>query len=205
MSQAIELKADIRSVRGKAASRLMRREQNTIPAVVYGSGKDTVALSLSHKDIQHALTTEGVFSQVLQLVVDGSPEKVIIKALQRHPYKKQILHIDFMRVNSTDKLTISTPIHLVGQDICPGLKAGGILSQPTVSIEISCLPNHLPESLTLDISTMKVGQVIHLSDLELPAHVELAHPIEDDEHNHAVCSISDSKNEEASNAGSDAE
>lgn len=198
MSQTIELKANIRSVRGKAASRLMRREQDTIPGVIYGANKDTVALSLSHKDTQQALTKEGIFSQVLQLMVDGSPEKVIIKALQRHPYKKQILHIDFMRVDAAQILTMSAPLEITGQDKCPGLKAGGILSQPTLSVEVSCLPQNLPESITLDISNMKMGDVMHLSDIQLPKNVSLAHPIEDAEYNHAVCTISEPKSKEAS-------
>lgn len=197
MSQTIELKAETRHVRGKAASRLMRREQDTIPGVIYGgTGKDTIALSLSHKDTQHTLAKDGVFSQILQLTVDGSPEKVIIKALQRHPYKKRILHIDFMRISSTEKLTMSVPIILTGQEECSALKTGGVLSQPITSIEISCLPSHLPESLGIDISALNLGDVAHLSDIKLPEQVELAHPIEDEEHNHAVCSITEPKAQE---------
>jgi large subunit ribosomal protein L25 len=189
MSEAIELKANIRSVRGKAASRRMRREDQIIPGVVYGGKKEALALSLSHKDTMYALEKEGVFSQILHLDVNGSTESVVIKDLQRHPFKKKILHIDFLRINTDEKLVMNVPVIIEGTDLSPGIKSGGVLSQTTTEVAIQCLPSHLPESIAIDISTLEVGQTIHLSDLVLPKHVEFAHAIEDEEHNHSVCAI----------------
>lgn len=203
MTEAIELKAYMRSVRGKAASRRMRREEQTIPGVVYGGKEASVALSLSHKDTMHTLEKEGVFSQVLQLDINGKKEPVVIKALQRHPFKKQILHIDLYRIKTDEALVINVPLHLEGADISPGLKSGGVLSQATTEVSIRCLPSHLPEHISVDISALNIGDSIHLKDLVLPKHVSLAHEIEDEEHNHSVCAIHAPKAESDATEASD--
>lgn len=196
MSHSFEFNATTRSSRGKAESRRMRRLEDTIPAVIYGLKKDSVSITLAHKDILHALDHEEFYSQVLTIKVDGKAEKVVLKALQRHPFKPKVVHVDFMRISSKEKLVMNIPVHLVGEEECEGIKEGGVISHGQTEIEISCLPSDLPAHIDLDISSLKIGDVVHLNEIKLPKGVELAHTIEDEEHNHAVVAIQMPKEEE---------
>ncbi len=170
-SNDFTLKASSREDLGKGASRRLRRLEELMPAIVYGSNKKPKNISIVHKDMQKALENEAFYSHILQLEIDGKNEKVILKDLQRHPYKKIIMHADFLRVSDKTAINVHVPIHFTNEDTSVGLKAGGLLSKHLVEIEIKCLPKALPEHIDVDLSTLEIGQVIHTSDLSLPKDV----------------------------------
>lgn len=172
MSEHILLEAASRETRGKAHARRQRRLEDMIPGVVYGGKEDAAALSLSHKELLKATKKEVFFSQLVDLKVDGKVQKVVVKALQRHPYKPKILHIDFFRVNATEKLTMNVSIHFVGEEDCPGVKEGGVLSHVMNEVEIRCLPGNLPEYIEADVSGLALDDILHLSALKAPEGVE---------------------------------
>ena len=190
MSEQFTLTASNRSDLGKGASRRLRREADQVPAIIYGAGQPSVALSLTHKDILKALEHEAFFSSILSLVIEGKAEKAVLKDIQRHPSKPRILHMDFMRVSASEKLTMQVPLHLVGEETAVGVKqGGGAISKQLTELEIKCLPADLPEYIEVDINTLGLDETLHISHIKLPNGVELATPIEDDAHDHAVVSI----------------
>lgn len=172
--QKFEVEAAVRHDMGKGASRRLRREEK-VPGVVYGGGKEAVSLSLAHKDISKSLSNEAFYSHILTLKTDSNnPERVILKAVQRHPFKPRILHVDFQRVRADEKLHMHVPLHFIGEDKAPGVKdAGGLVSHILNDVEISCLPDNLPEFIEVDISDMQLNQILHLSDIKLPKGVEI--------------------------------
>lgn len=167
-----ELDANIRENTGRGASRRLR-QADQIPAIVYGAGEDAVALTLDHNKTMHALANEVFYSHILTLKVGKKSEKVILKAMQRHPAKPRITHIDFLRVRADQKLNMHVPLHFEGTDKAPGLKEGAVFSHLLSDVEVSCLPADLPESILVDVSQMQLDDVIHLSALKLPEGVEL--------------------------------
>lgn len=167
-----ELDAEPRADVGKGASRRLRHA-NLVPAVVYGAGEDPTSLTLSHDKVFVALSHEAFYSHILTLKVGKKSEKVILKAIQRHPAKPRVQHIDFQRVRADQKLHMHVPLHFIGADEAPGAQEGGIVSHNMTDIEVSCLPAHLPEHIEIDISHMVMDQVLHLSDIKLPKGVEL--------------------------------
>ncbi len=170
--QKFEVEANVRHVKGKGASRRLRREEK-VPGVVYGGGKDAISLTLEHSKISKALSNEAFYSHILVLKTGTESEKVILKDVQRHPYKPRIAHVDFQRVRADVKLTMNVPLHFVGGDKAPGVKEGGLISHIVSDVEISCFPDDLPENIELDISNMALNQILHLSDITLPKGVEL--------------------------------
>lgn len=167
-----EVEAEIRNDLGKGASRRLRRQEK-VPAIVYGAGKEAQALALDHRKITKALENEAFYSHILTLKNGTDSERVILKDLQRHPFKPRILHVDFLRVRADEKLTMNVPLHFVGGEKAPGAKAGGTISHLLTDVEIACFPDDLPEFLEVDISTMALNDVLHLSDLKLPKGVEI--------------------------------
>jgi large subunit ribosomal protein L25 len=173
MKTQYQLSAETRHHHGKRASRRMRRLEDQIPGALYGASKDTVAIKLSQKELKKALEHESFYSSILTLKLDGTEEKVIIKALQRHAYKPTLLHVDFLRINPKEKLNMNIQLHFKGGDEAPGLKEGGVISHLLNEVEIRCLPADLPEFIEVDVSHLEMNQAIHLSDLKLPSGVEL--------------------------------
>lgn len=168
-----EIEATVRQDIGKGASRRLRREAN-VPGVVYGGGKDPVTLVVEHKAISKSLENEAFYSHILTLKTGSDSERVILKDVQRHPFKPRIMHVDFQRVRADEKLHMHIPLHFVGADIAPGVKdAGGLVSHIMNDIEVSCLPDNLPEYVEIDLSTMQLNQILHLSDIKMPTGVEI--------------------------------
>jgi len=168
------LSAEKRSDLGKGASRRLRRNQSRVPAVIYGADKPAASISLLAKDFAKLLENEAAFSHVLELNVEGVKESVLIKALQRHPAKDFVLHADFLRVVSDQKLTAHVPLHFLNEASSIGVKQqGGEVSHTLVEVEVSCLPANLPEFIEVDLAEVEIGQIIHLSNLKLPQSVEL--------------------------------
>ena len=174
MSADNALNAKARDNVGKGASRRLRRLANEVPAIIYGGRRDPVNISLSHDDLSHALENEAFFSQIITLNLDnGEEQDVILKDLQRHPAKPVILHADFLRVNKNRALTVSVPLHFINEETCVGVKQeGGIAAHSMNEVEITCLPANLPEYIEVDVAEVAVGQILHISDINLPEGVE---------------------------------
>jgi large subunit ribosomal protein L25 len=174
MTAEFTLNAQARSDLGKGASRRLRRLASQIPAVIYGGDKPAQSLSLVAKDVAKLLENEAAFSHVIALNVDGAVETVLIKALQRHPVKMFVMHADFVRVVAGQKLTAHVPLHFTNQETSVGVKQqGGEVSHTAVEVEVSCLPSDLPEFIEVDMAKVEIGTIVHLSDLVLPAGVQL--------------------------------
>lgn len=167
-----ELEADVRHVRGKGASRRLRRDEK-VPGIVYGGGKEPVSLTFEHKHVSKALQSEAFYSHILTLKSGGENERVILKDVQRHPFKPRIVHVDFQRIRADEKLHMHIPLHFINADKAPGLKEGGQISHVESDVQVSCLPDNLPEYLELDLGNMALNQILHLSDIPLPNGVEL--------------------------------
>ena len=174
MTNSNILNAEIREDVGKGASRRLRH-QGKIPAVIYGGKVDPATLTLEHDAIMHAATRESFYSSILEIKVsDGRSQKVIIRDVHHHPYKAQIMHLDFMRVSAEEILRMSVPIHYMGEDESEAGKTSGLIIQHLVTeVEIAALPANLPEFLEVDLSEMDAGGVVMLSDIKLPEGVEI--------------------------------
>ncbi len=189
----ITLEAQARTDMGKGASRRLRRLENKIPAVLYGGGKKPQSIHLSQNKVVKALESESIYSSVFDLSVDGKVEHVILKDLQRHPYKPVILHMDLQRVSAKDVLVKQIPLHFVNEKVAPGVVAGGLVTHNMVQVEVRCQAKYLPEFIEVDISHMEMNDVIHMSQLKLPAHVNFAVDPTIGDHDHPVVSIHVSK------------
>lgn len=191
MSNEFELVAEIRTDAGKGASRRLRRS-GKLPAILYGGDKEPVSIMLDHDVVVHQLEREAFFSHILDVRIGGeNTEKAILRDVQRHPHKVRLLHIDLQRVSATEKLYMHVPLHFTNEDVAPGVKqGGGIVSHLMSDVEIACLPGDLPEYIEVDVSTLNVGDVLHLSDLKLPPGVEITALAHDEgEHDQPVVSI----------------
>lgn len=190
MSEAFEFVAESRAKSGTSAARVARRK-GLVPAVVYGGHAEPRLVSLSHNEVLKHLAHEAVYSHVLNLSIDGSLEQVVLKGMQRHPAKAQVLHMDFMRVSMQEEIKVHVPIHFEGTSACIGLKAGGLMMPLQSDIEVVCLPGALPEFIKVDISGLAVGESIHLHDLTPPNGVRFSALMQahDDEHDLAIVRI----------------
>ena len=188
MSANFTLTAEVRTDTGKGASRRLRHA-NQVPVIIYGADKEPTMLTIRHDDMFHACEDEAFFSHILNIEHDGQSEQVIIKDMQRHPAKMQIMHADFQRVNATHALHVNVPLHYMNEDKCAGVKAGGLISHLMTELEISCLPGQLPEYIEVDMSDFDIGDSIHLTDLVLPEGVSSLILIQGDEHDQAVANI----------------
>lgn len=189
MSETITISATARSVKGKGASRRLRRLNDLVPGIVYGAGKEAKSIEIEHRIIKKATQDEHFFSQVLNLETDGKTEQVMLKDLQRHPYKPQIMHLDFLRIDANKEITSHIPVHVTGQEASPAIKSGMVLSHTMVEITVKCLPKDLPESFEVDISTVADEHVVHMSDLKLPKGVVIPELALGEGHDQTVISI----------------
>jgi len=192
MSNVFEFVANSRGQSGKGAARRVRR-QGDVPAVIYGGHKEPQMLVLNHNDVIKHLVHEAVYSHVLDVTVDGKTEKAILKGIQRNPAKFQILHLDFQRVSMTEAVKVHVPLHFVNENTSVGGKKGGIAAHSMVDVEVSCLPSALPEYLEVDLAKLDIGESLHLSDIVLPAGVEIVVLAQGPEHDLPVVSMMSSK------------
>jgi large subunit ribosomal protein L25 len=177
-----------REDQGKGASRRLRHE-GLVPAIIYGADKDPVAISVNHNDLAKHLEDEAFYSHVLTIDIAGSKEKAILKDLQRHPAKPVVMHADFLRIDENTALRVHVPVHFVGEDVAPGIKAGGVLTHNMNDVEVQCLPKDLPEFIAADVSAMEIGQSVHLSELKMPKGVELVELMHGEGHDQAVATL----------------
>ena len=194
------IKATGRNVEGKGASRRLRRAAQ-LPAIVYGAGAAPQAIQIEHEQIWLASHHEWFYSSILNLDVDGKVEQVLLRDMQRHPYKQLIMHLDFQRVDASQALRTKVQLHFLNQEKSPAGKTGGVvIMHELTDVEVSCLPKDLPEAIEVDLADLAVGAVVHLSDLKLPAGVELPALKLGKEHDVAVVVAKHGK-EEAEAAG----
>ncbi|MGR8946430.1 MAG: 50S ribosomal protein L25/general stress protein Ctc [Gammaproteobacteria bacterium] len=172
--EVFEINASLREVQGKGASRRLRRA-GLVPAVLYGGSDDPVNLQLEHNDLFHHAQHEAFYSHILNLIVDGKTQRVVLRDMQRHPFKPSIMHIDLQRINENEAITMRAPLHFINEEQCVGVKTGGgIVSHLLTELEISCLPKDLPEYIEVDVIDLDVGDSLHLSDLKVPEGVQIA-------------------------------
>jgi large subunit ribosomal protein L25 len=173
MATMHEIKATNRTDQGKGASRRLRHTAK-IPAIVYGAHQAPVSIQLEHNDVLLASQHEWFYSAILDLNLEGSTQKVLLRDMQRHPYKAQIMHVDFQRVSENEAIRLSVPLHFLNQEKSPAGKTGGVVIMHELNeVEISCLPKNLPEFIEVDLSSLAEGDILHLSDLKLPEGVEI--------------------------------
>jgi len=173
MAQIHQIKAQSRKDEGKGASRRLRRAA-MVPAVVYGANQPPQSIQIEHNTILLASKNEWFFSSILDLDVDGKVQKVLVRDWQKHPFKQQMLHMDFLRVNENEAIRVSVPLHFLNKETSAAAKtAGVVISHNLTEIEISCLPKDLPEFIDVDLAELKPGDIIHLKAVKLPAGVSL--------------------------------
>jgi len=198
------VKAEARADQGKGASRRLRHE-GLVPAIIYGADKDPVAISVNHNEFVKHLEDEAFYSHVLTIDVAGSKEKAILKDLQRHPAKPIVMHADFLRIDEKSALRVHVPVHFVGEDMAPGIKAGGVLTHNMNDVEVQCLPKDLPEFIEADVSAMEIGQSIHLSELKLPKGVDLVELMHGEGHDQAIATMAGTRATVETSEGEEAE
>ena len=164
MTKQVKLKAQKRIELGKGRARRLRRA-GSVPATMYGHGFEPENLRIDEHELTTLLSRISAGSTLIDLEVDGSPaRKVLIREVQRHPWRPSILHVDFFRINVDEEIRVAVPLHLTGEPV--GVKnEGGILQQHRYEIQISCLPTDIPESFGIDVSALEIGDSFQVSDV----------------------------------------
>jgi large subunit ribosomal protein L25 len=190
MSEAnFKLDASVRTDLGKGASRRLRREDK-LPGIIYGGEEAPVSITLDHNKVNNSADFEAFYSHVLEINLDGKVVEVLVKDMQRHPFKPKITHIDFQRVIAGQDVHTNVPLHFVNEEKSAAVKAGGIAEHHVTEIEVTCLPKNLPEFIEVDMAGVEMGQTLHLSDLTLPAGVSSVELAKNDEaHDLAVVTV----------------
>jgi len=206
MANQFELSAELRTDKGKGASRRLRRNADLVPAILYGAGKDPQPLSIAHKDIHKACENEAFFAHIITIKADGKSQQAILKDLQRHPAKDRIMHADFLRIQMDQAITVEVPIHFLNEESCVGVRqGGGNISHNMTSIDIHCLPGDLPEYIEVDIEDMEIGSAIHISQLVLAEGLTIPSLLLGADHDHVVVAVYAPKVEEIEDVVEDAE
>jgi large subunit ribosomal protein L25 len=155
------LKARLREIKGKGNARRLRR-QGDVPCILYGVEKESLKLSVNRKELEKLL---GEAHSVIELNYDNTKQRAVVKEIQYHPIKGEIIHLDLQRIKAGQEVTIAVPLKFVGNS--PGVKMGGVFQEQKSELEITCLPKHLPHVIEVDISELNIGDAIHVSDLAL--------------------------------------
>ena len=189
MSDDFDLIAEIREDQGKGASRRLRH-QGMVPAIIYGAGRPPRALAFDHNRVIQQLANESFYSSVLNIKVGEKSQAAILKDVQRHPSKAQIMHMDFQRIVEDEEIKMLVPIHFLGEDVAIGVKqGGGKVQHHMTEVEVVCLPRHLPEYLDLDVAELELDEMLKLSDIPLPEGVTIPALAQGEEADRAVVSI----------------
>ena len=170
---AMEINATNRKAQGTGASRRLRNT-GRVPGVLYGSG-DVNLIELDHNELYHKLRAEAFHASILTLNLEGEKESVLLRDFVMHPFRQQVQHIDFQRVDANKKMHIRVPLHFLNEGIAPGVKqGGGKISHVMTDLDITCLPKDLPAYIEVDLGKLELGHSVHVADLQLPSGVELA-------------------------------
>ncbi|MEI2300227.1 50S ribosomal protein L25/general stress protein Ctc [Ensifer sp. MJa1] len=162
-----ELKAETRERVGKGSSRELRRN-GLIPAVIYGDKQAPVSIALSTKEVTMKIHAGGFMTTVATIDVNGEKIRVLPKDYQLDPVRDFTMHVDFLRVSKDSQVTVEVPVHFENEEKSPGLKAGGVLNIVRHEVELNVSANDIPEFLSVDLSGLKVGDAVHISNIKLP-------------------------------------
>jgi large subunit ribosomal protein L25 len=144
-----------------------------VPGILYGADQPALVIELDHNALYLQMRNEAFHASILSMNVDGARQRVLLRDVQMHPWKPQVLHVDFQRVSANQKIHMKVPLHFKNEDIAPGVKVGGgIIAHVMSDIDISCLPDDLPEFIEVDLANLQLGHSIHLDELTLPGGVE---------------------------------
>ncbi len=183
----IEITAYPRAKQGSGASRRLRLT-GRVPGILYGANKPAANVELDQKDLLQNLKREAFHASILDLALDGQKEQVLLRDYQMHPWRQQVLHVDFQRVDKTRKIHVRVPLHFINADNCVGVKTGGGVVLHTMNdIDIQCLPDDLPEYIEVDLKDLELNELLHVSDLVMPQGVEPVSKLKQD--NPAVVSV----------------
>lgn len=200
MAKTHEIKVERRADEGKGASRRLRHA-GTVPAIVYGGELKPVSIQLNHNEVWLASQHDWFYSSILDLSLNGDIQKVLLRDMQRHPFKQQIMHLDFQRVNENELLRAAVPLHFINEDKSPaGKSAEVVVTHELKEVHIACLPKDLPESIEVDLANLAVGDIVYLSDLKLPAGVEIPELKLGKDHDDAVVTAKHGREEAAADA-----
>jgi large subunit ribosomal protein L25 len=173
MAQFVALAAEPRDKTGKGAARQIRFRKK-VPAVIYGHGRPSQSLEVDAKALELALTGVEPASTIIELTLEGKKARTLIREIQRHPVRPDIIHVDFYEIHADEKVTLKVPVHLVGT--ADGVRnAGGVLDQVTREVEIEVLPDHIPDRVELDVTSLIIGHSLHVRDLVIPNATILTH------------------------------
>jgi large subunit ribosomal protein L25 len=188
MNDDFDLIAELREDQGKGASRRLRHE-GKVPAIIYGAGRPPRTLAFDHNRVVQQLENESFYSSVLNIKVGDKSQAAILKDVQRHPSKAQIMHMDFQRIVEDQEIRMNVPLHFLGEDVAPGVKrGGGKVSHLMTDVEVVCLPRHLPEYLDIDVSKLELDEMLYLSDIKVPEGVTIT-DLQQEDNDKAVVSI----------------
>ncbi|MCW4151578.1 50S ribosomal protein L25/general stress protein Ctc [Halomonas sp. 18H] len=192
------LTASVRHDLGKGASRRLRRANEQVPAIIYGGEQAPQAIAVDKTIFYKSIEEEAFFSSLINLEVEGKSQQVVVRDLQRHPYKPLVTHADFMRVDATHEISMRVPLHVVGQDESTAIKEqDGEPHQLANDVEISCLPKDLPDYLEVNIAELEIGSTLHLSDIQVPAGVTLVELSHGEDHDQAIVNLTKAKEMQA--------
>ena len=168
----MKFSATARSVQGSSASRRLRRA-GRVPAIVYGGTADPLNIELDHNEIYHALRKEEFHASILTMDLEGGKgEQVLLRSVQWHPYKQQVMHVDFQRVDANQALHTKVPLHFVNGEASPAVKlSSAVITHVLTELEVTCLPSALPQFIEVDLSNLLAGGSVHLADVKLPIGV----------------------------------
>lgn len=184
-----EVTANARQLQGTGASRRLRNA-GKVPAVVYGADKPAASIELDHNALVQQLRKEAFHASILTLNLDGSKEQVLLRDVQSHPWRKIILHVDFLRVDPKKSVHMKVPVHFQNGELAPGVKlSGGNITHILNEVEVSCLPKDLPEFIEVDLSSLAAGQTMHLSEVKLPEGVEFTSLARGSDQSIAACVV----------------
>jgi large subunit ribosomal protein L25 len=190
MSQQIEIHAELRLDVGKGASRRLRRLAEKVPGILYGGEDDAVALTMKYNELSKAMELESFYSQILNVVVGGKTQQAVVRDLQRNPTDDKVIHVDFLRVRADRAIHVHIPLHFINEEKCVGVRlAGGSISHNMVEVEVSCLPKDLPQFIEIDMESVDLHDVVHLTDISLPDGVSIVALMHDEDHDANVASV----------------
>lgn len=173
----IEVTAFPRAHKGSGASRRLRAG-GRVPGILYGANQAAESVELDHNTLLLQLRQEAFHASILDFSLDGQKFQALLRDYQMHPWKQQVLHVDFQRVDKNKKIHMRVPLHFLNADICPGVKVGGGVVQPSLNeIDIQCLPDDLPAFIEVDLKDMELNDTLHVMDIALPRGVEPVYKI----------------------------
>ena len=190
MSNDFDLIAELREQeKGTSSSRRLRRS-GFVPGIIYGAGKETISLTIDHNQLLRKLNVDNFLSSIISIQINDKKEDVLIKDIQVHPSKQQVMHLDFLRIKSDEVIRVKVPVIFLNEESAIGVKLeGGTVTPLMNEIEVSCLPKNLPENLEIDIIDMKVDDMLYLEDIELPDGVEIPLLTQEEPNNELVVAI----------------